>query len=145
MSVGEAYDQLRMHCTLVHRFHSKLSPSDLATQLEPVLAGQPVVTLSAGEHVAFGPQKQLVTLVQQTDEIQFLHQRLYDFLNQLGVHYTEAEWVGQGYTPHVTDKNGKRLSHSQPSISAAIYLIAVEHPLRGRRRFIHKKFNLAAL
>lgn len=142
MVVGQAYVQLPMHCTAVHRFHSKLSPEELTESLRPVFKAAQPIELVPQEHKAFGPKQQLVTVLKPTKAIVALHRELYEALNMLGVQYTERDWVGEGYTPHVTDKKGKRLQAKPTLTTQVVYLISVEHPLKGRRRFIQQKFRL---
>lgn len=142
MAVGQAYDQLPMYCTIMPRFHSPLNPDELAAGLEPVLKKHQSVDLIPKDHCAFGPKKQLVTIVEPTKAITALHNDLLEILNELNVHYTEREWVGEGYIAHVTDKKGERLAERQTVTSGTVYLISVEHPLEGRRRFVHRSFSL---
>ncbi|MDL2341845.1 MAG: 2'-5' RNA ligase family protein [Patescibacteria group bacterium] len=142
MTVGQAYEQLPMHCTVMHRFHSVLTPTELVAALQPIFSATAPIELLPAEHVAFGPKKQLVTLVEQTPHLLALHAELFAALNKLGVQYTEADWVGDGYVPHVTDKQGKRLPARSSTLSSAAYLISVQHPLQGHARFIEHKFEL---
>ncbi|MBC7708080.1 2'-5' RNA ligase family protein [Polaromonas sp.] len=143
MTVGQAYEQLPMHCTIMHRFHSSLSTEALIASVAPIFARTAPVALVPQEHKAFGPKKQLVTILEPTPPLMELHQQLYAKLNSLGVQYTESDWVGDGYTPHVTDKQGKRLPADTPVLASAAYLISVEHPLVGRQRFIEARLELS--
>lgn len=143
MAIGRAYDQLPMHCTIMHRFHSALSAPALVAALQPVIAAAQPVDLLPLNHQAFGPKKQLVTMVEQTSALVVFHRQLHDKLNTLGVQYTESDWVGDGYVPHVTDKQGQRLVSIKATLSSAVYVISVEHPLKGSRRYIDAKIALA--
>jgi len=142
MEVGRAYEQLPMYCTIMPRFHTALSVDELASALEPIFANFGPITLNAGEHLAFGPQKQLVTLVDPTEEITEIHQALFDTFNKLNVQYAEQEWVGEGYIPHVTDNQGKRLTIHQTLLSKKAYLVTVDHPLAGKQRKVKQLFKL---
>ena len=144
MAVGQSYQQLPMHCTIMHRFHSALGAKALVTELGPIITRTAIVELLPQNHQAFGPKKQLVTIVDPTPALLALHAELYQKLNQLGVQYTESDWVGEGYIGHVTDKQGGRLPVAKPTLSKAIYLISVEHPLQGSRRFIEARIALAS-
>lgn len=143
MNVGQSYAQLPMHCTIMHRFHSVLDVKTLVAELQPLVSSTSPLELQVVEHQAFGPKKQLVSMIEPTAELLTFHHLLNDKLNLLGVQYTESDWVGDGYVPHVTDKQGKRLSVSKPTMSNAVYLISVEHPLQGSKRFIEAKIELA--
>ena len=143
MTVGQAYDQLPMQCTIMHRFHSALSAADITAAVTPIIAASRPVLLQPMSHQAFGPRKQLVTMIEPASQLMDLHQQLYAKLNDLGVNYTELDWVGDGYIPHVTDKQGKRLNVTQPTVSQAMYLISVEHPLVGSKRYIESKIDVS--
>ena len=136
MTVGQAYEQLPMHCTIMHRFHSALSAADLTFALEPIIAASVPIVMRPTGHMAFGPRQQLVTMIELSAALLSLHMKLYEKLNELGVQYTETDWVGTGYTPHVTDKHGKRLHTMALTECQAVYLISVEHPLVGNKRLI---------
>ena len=143
MTVGQAYEQLPMHCTIMHRFHSALTAADLALALEPIIAASEPIVLQPTGHMAFGPRQQLVTKIELSAALLSLHMKLYEKLNELGVQYTETDWVGDGYTPHVTDKHGKRLNAKEPTVSRAVYLISVEHPLVGNKRLVTSKLSFS--
>lgn len=142
MTVGQAYEQLPMHCTIMHRFHSALSAADLVLALEPIIADSEPIVLQPTGHMAFGPRQQLVTKVELSAALLSLHMKLYEKLNELGVQYTETDWVGTGYTPHVTDKHGKRLYGTAFTACQAVNLISVEHPLVGNKRLIEAVIDL---
>ena len=141
MTVGQAYEQLPMHCTIMHRFHSALSTADLALALAPIIAASEPMVLQPLGHRAFGPRQQLVTMIELSAALLSLHMKLYEKLNELGVQYTETDWVGTGYMPHVTDKHGKRLNGTASTACQAVYLISVEHPLVGNKRLIEAEID----
>lgn len=143
MEVGRSYAQLPMHCTVMHRFLTELSAEALIAELAPIFDSADPLALRLSDHVAFGPRKQLVTLIESSPELVTLHNRLFDRLNSLSVRYTELDWVDAGYVPHVTDKNGKRISPKLASNINAAYLISIEHPLKGDKRSINYKFVIS--
>ena len=143
MTVGRAYEQLPMHCTIMHRFHTTLSAAALEAALRPIVSATLPVLLIPTQHQAFGPRKQLATLIELTAPLQALHRQLYEKLTSLDAQYTESDWVGDGYTPHVTDKQGRRLPTKTQTVCAAVYLISVEHPLQGTKRFIEARLDFS--
>lgn len=108
-----------------------------------VLSHQSALRLIPSGHSAFGPKQQLATTLKPAPDILKLHNELYETLTNLGVTYTELDWVASGYKPHVTDKHGARLDPTSDFISRAAYLVAIEHPLQGRTRSVRYKFDFA--
>ncbi|MDB5176039.1 MAG: hypothetical protein JWM81_897 [Candidatus Saccharibacteria bacterium] len=143
LNVGKAYASLPLYCTLMYRFHSPLSAQELIAAVEPLFARTKPLLLEAGEHQAFGPRQVLVTMLRPSPVLLLLHNALYTALNDLGVTYAEAEWVGSGYKPHVSDQSGKSFAKLSPHMSTAIYLIEAQFPLEGNQRYIRAKFQLA--
>lgn len=141
LTVGKAYTNLPLHCTLMHRFHTTAALDELTMMARELFSATTPIKLIAGEHLAFGPKQRLATLLDKHPAFVAVHASLFDRLNRLGVKHTESEWVGKGYTPHVSDQHGERLPEVI-TLSTAAYLIEVEHPLQGTRRFVRHKFAL---
>ncbi|MDB5184497.1 MAG: hypothetical protein JWN38_305 [Candidatus Saccharibacteria bacterium] len=142
LKVGKTYDTLPLHCTLMHRFLSEKSADELVKHTEKLLDNTSQIVLVPGDHVPFGPRHKLANRLKLTKELLALHMALYDLLIEVGVHFTEADWVGKGYTPHVSDQKGVSLPTRGSTVSSAVYLIEVEHPLDGTHRFVRHKFGL---
>ena len=145
MGVGEVYEQLPMHCTIMPRFHSKLSPDVLSGVLAPLIEAMEPLELQPLEHVAFGPKQQLVTTLVYTPQLRHLHEVLYDALTKLAVQFTEVDWVGPGFIPHVSDKKGRRFTTQTLLTSSTAYLINFDHPLEGRSRKVVKRYKLGSV
>jgi hypothetical protein len=128
LHVGAVYDELPLHCTLMHRFWSKLSPEDLANRVRSFFEHVHPVTLTAEKQLLLGPKQTPVTELELTDELRKLHMELYEFLNSLPVEYTAPEYVGGGYRAHVSERPHDRLE--------------VRVPRDERKRFVRAKFNL---
>ncbi|MEO8105510.1 MAG: 2'-5' RNA ligase family protein [Candidatus Saccharibacteria bacterium] len=142
MKVGDRYSAMPLHCTLMPKFFSNLSADALSDQVNVVFHRTTPLRLRPTERAAFGPQRVMATLIKPTPAVLKLHAALYLFLNQLGVRYTESDWVGPGYRPHVSDQSNSALPLNRTLPTRAVYLIEVEHPLNGKRRFIRSKISL---
>jgi hypothetical protein len=142
LEAGATYRTLPLHCTLMHRFLSELSPGVLAGKLGSFFAGVPQVKLIPREYVLLGPNQVPVSELELTSQIRNLHMELYALLNSLRVKYTAPEWVGQGYRPHVSGRENARLEIGSEHISPAIYLIEVEEPDHAQVRIIRHTFAL---
>lgn len=143
MEVGDIYEVMPLHCTLMPRFFSHLPPDDLIDQVQTLLEQTKPISLIPMERTAFGPHRVMAAMIKTTPTVLELHAALYYQLKQLDVRNTETDWVGPGYLPHVTDQANSVLPINKAFRSRAIYLIEVEHPLDGKRRFIRSKIDLS--
>lgn len=140
MTVDAAYDKLPLHCTLMHRFWSDLTPKALSDKLGPFFEQRPPVLLVPFERLLLGPKKLAVSEIEVAGALKDLHMQLYQLLNELDVEYTAPEWVGPGYRAHVTERKNGKLAVGQQHLSEAAYLIEVE----DSKRIIRTKFRLNA-
>jgi hypothetical protein len=144
MQVGDVYDELPLHCTLMHRFWLDLSPEDFTHQITSLFKQIAPIKLIAHEHLLLGPKQLPVSELTLTDELRQLHMEIYTFLNKIGVEYTAPEWVGKGYRAHITERDSVRLEVGAEHISKAVYLIEVNVPGHEHKRIIRAKFDLGA-
>jgi hypothetical protein len=144
LEVGDIHQALPLHCTLMHRFWSELSPEALADKVASYFAIISPVKLIPYEHLLLGPKQVPVAELELTDQIKSLHMGLYELLNDLNVAYTAPEWVGEGYRSHVTEKENARLEVGSTHVSNAAYLIEVEVPEHPHARLIRHKFEFTA-
>lgn len=142
MDVGDTYEELPLHCTLMHRFWSELDPEVLADKLSEFFKTIQPILLKPYEHLLLGPKQVPVSELELTDQFKDLHMRLYESLNDLGVEYTAPEWVGDGYRAHVTERENARLEVGTEYVSKAVYLIEVKVPGHDHKRLIRHKFEL---
>jgi len=143
LQVGAVYDELPLHCTLMHRFWSELSAVELAGKVKPLFDVTPPVVLATYKRTLLGPKQLAVSLLELTGELDSLNMQLYALLNELGVEYTASQWVGKGHVFHVTDRESKRLEIGSKQTCAAVYLIEVKVPGYDHQRFVRVKFDLA--
>jgi len=145
MEVGAVYKTIPLHCTLLHRFFSNLPINVIDEKVRSVFEQTASLRLLPEQRLAFGPNRVLVATLKLSPALKNLHIALYGLLNELVVRYSETDWVGPGYKPHVTDQSGKSLSLDTTQVSNTVYLLEVEHPLQGRRKFVRRKFKLMVL
>lgn len=141
MQVGELYEELPLHCTLMHRFWSGLSAEELATRVRPLFAHIQPVTLIAEKHLLLGPKQVPVSELKLTDDLRGLHAELYRLLHELHVDYTASEWVGEGYRAHISERPNARLELASKQQCEAVYLIEVKMPGHDHKRLVRAKFS----
>lgn len=138
LRVGTIYDELPLHCTLMHRFHPELSADELADSVKTLFDKTPALVLTAYEHTKLGPKQIPVSLIRLTKELDNLNMQLFDQLNELEVEYTAPQWVGKGHVFHVTDRDNEVLEAGKSHATDTVYLIEViDH-----KRVIRKRYEL---
>lgn len=137
LQVGETYDKLPSHLTLMSRFLSNLSPEELATTVRPHFAGTAPIHLVFGETVELGPKKVTAHMVSSTDERR-LHNDLCKLLDTIKVDYQYPEFIGNRHKPHVTQRRGIQFAPDSKHIASAVYLIEVV----DKKRVVRAKFKL---
>ncbi len=142
LTIGRAYDELPLHCTLMHRFWVEMSPEDLMAKVHDVLVATPVLSLRVIGRTLLGPKQVSVSLIEHAADLETLNARLFERLNELGVEYVAPQWVGQGHVFHVTDKPGSLLKDGVTKTAGAVYLIEVNVPGYEGKRIPRTKFAL---
>ena len=139
---GAVYETLPMHSTLMHRFWVSETPEDLAQKVKPILKNYQSITFTPGKKMELGPKHTVVYELEGLDELKRLHMELYELLKSLATTFTEDEWVGNGYTPHASDREDSPLEQNVPFTVRAVNLIEVKVPGHDHMRFVRKKLIL---
>ncbi len=126
----------------MHRFWVSETPENLAKKIEPILKMYQSVSFTPGKKMELGPKHTVVYELEGLDELRKLHKDLYELLKGLGATFTEDDWVGDGYTPHISDREDFLLVQNAPFTSTAVNLIEVKVPGHDHMRFIRKKLIL---
>lgn len=139
---GAAYETLPMHCTLMHRFWASETPDDLAQKTKPILRKYQNISFTPGKKMELGPKHTVVYELEGLDELKKLHMELYRLLQSLGTTFTEDGWVGNGYTPHASDREDSPLVQNAPFTVTTVNLIEVKVPGHDHMRFVRKRLTL---
>lgn len=142
LEIGGVYDVLPSHCTLMHRFWSGLSPTQLTEKLKPIFDGTEAIELVFESKAVFGPPPVHVNKIKETPKLKSLHMRLYEKLRNLGAEFTAPQWVTDGYKAHVTERLDAPFGVGHRHISPSVYLIEVKAPGNKEARYICAQFDL---
>ena len=152
LKIGATYDMIPLHCTLVHWFWLKQAPEEVAKRLEAILSNTASVTLKAGtEQVFTGKNKngELVPVtvndIELTPELRNLHEQVCAVLEGMNVHYSEPQYVHDGFRPHVTHQKDGQLSPGEMCKSGKLYLVEAAAPEYGNERTVCAVINLTEL
>lgn len=150
LQVGQTYDMIPLHCTLVHWFWLEQSPEEVAKRLQVRLQSQKSITLTAQDEQAFtGKTKQGATIpvtvndIVATPELRQLHEDMCQELEAMGVQYSEPQYVHEGFRPHVTHQKDGKLTSGEVRTSGNIYLIEAAAPEYGNDRTVQATLKLS--
>lgn len=142
VTVGQTYNPLPSHLTLVSRFWSSLSPEELSRVVKPLFQETPSIELAFGGAATLGPKQIAVHLVQNTKELKDLHSQLHDLLNTARVSYEYPQFVGDGHRPHISKREGDQFMVGHKQMTNVAYLIEVEVKGEDHLRHIRARFDL---
>jgi len=142
LTVGDTYNPLPSHLTLMSRFWSELPSDKLASTVQPLFDRTPPIELTFGDSVQLGPKKVAVHLLEHTVTLKELHTNLRALLDTANVTYVYPQFTGDNHKPHISKREGDgfRLGHKQSA--TAVYLIEVELKGEEHLRFVRAKFDL---
>lgn len=142
LKVGGAYNPLPAHLTLISRFWSELSPSEIANMALASFTHSKPVELLFGAEAVIGPKKTKVHLVENTLELKNLHSQLCEVLAKHGVTITQPQFIGEGYLPHVSKREGSNYLVGDRRESRCAYLIEVMIEGTKQQRYVREVFKL---
>jgi 2'-5' RNA ligase len=125
VETGKTYAELPLHLTLMSRFFSDLSPEDLATAVRPMLAQTKPIELVFGKTTELGPKKLIVHMVEHSDQLKQLHNELHTQLDSIHADYEYPQFIGEGYKPHITRRDGEQLNTGDRKIAETACLIEI--------------------
>ncbi len=126
MRVGQAYENLPLHCSLLQLFQVPERTDGLARGLATVLGRQKPVYLAPGERDLFGPNSDVpVIRVENRPELRSMHQLALRFLvHDCGASLCNPKWAGDGYNPHVSDLSDRTFADAVgPTVVDQVLLI----------------------
>jgi hypothetical protein len=144
VTVGQTYNPLPSHLTLMSRFRSSLSPNELTEVAGPLFQRTKPIELIFGDTVQLGPKGLLVHLIERTEELEHLHSQLYKLLDTTGVTFVYPQFVGDGHKPHVSKREGDQFDSGYKQTANAAYLIEVEIKGEEHLRSIRTKFDFTS-
>lgn len=136
-------DSWPLHITLADVFAVDLSES-LVTQLRDLLASGENMVVEAGTEDLLGDDDHAVKvrLVQNTPELQSLHDRIIDFLEANEAVFNSPQFTRNGFLPHVTIQGERKPTQGQQLDIKQLSLIDMFVDGDWRRRKILANFKL---
>jgi 2'-5' RNA ligase len=113
-----------LHLTVLAPFKTDAAPTEIARVIATTLAGQAVITVTAGPDDLFGRRHDIpVTLIDDTVELTRLHDRLVKALLPLAADPTEPAFSGPDFRAHVTVKQHRRVHPGDTLVLTQIALV----------------------
>lgn len=142
LSVGETYNPLPSHLTLMSRFRAELAPEELAKIVTPLFERTNPIELCFGKLATLGPNQVAAHLIKNTEAIKTLHSELRVLLNKAKVTYAIPQYIGDGHKPHISKREGDQFLPGHKQMAKAAYLIEVKINGKDHLRFVRSRFDL---
>lgn len=142
LKVGDIYDELPLHCTLMFRFWSELPAEELTEKVQALFDQTKPILLIVKDRQLLGPKQVAAGTLELTDSLKRLHAQLHTLLVESGVEFTAPQWVDTGYKPHITDREHAQFSVDQKHLSRTAYLIEIGTNEHAHKRIVRVKFEL---
>ncbi len=128
-----------LHITFADVFAIELTV-DIKRQLTDLIALQPSLRLTAGEDAILGTTK--VALINNTSELQYLHNKIIDLLELNGAEFNTPEFTRTGFLPHSTVQKTARLHAGDEVEITSISLVDMFPGGDWQQRKVVNNFNL---
>lgn len=139
VEVSKTYDELPSHLTLISRFFSESPPERLAEAARPLFKQTEPVVLTFAETLELGPKKLTTHMVEHSNELKRLHNKLRGLLDSINADYEYPQFIGEGHKPHVTKRDGGQFNAGgRKTIQAACLVEIVDG-----KRVVRSKFELS--
>jgi 2'-5' RNA ligase len=144
VQLGASYDSLPLHCTLMHWFRTRASADTVIRLAHGVMHDRKPVELNSREFALFGRNKNIpVHTIEMNTCMHSLHMELFYCLRGLHVTPSEPEYIGAGWKPHVTTKDGRAFAPGSRTVSKAVYLVQALDARALTYKRVIAKFSLA--
>jgi len=136
-------DDWPLHVTLADIFAVDGNSSDIIQALDSIKTNSLVKTKVAGENL-FGPEKNIrVKLLENTPELQALHEQILEALKPLNVRFNSPEYTGEGFLPHSTVQKTGELKIDDEITFNSLTLIDMFPDQNGYKRRVLTTLSLS--
>lgn len=99
-----------LHVTLAGTFSIEGEPADLIKDLGHVLASLPIARAKVVDEAWFGKDENIhVMLLDRTKDLQDLHEKILEVLENHHVQFNSPEYAGKNFRPHATVQKSAQL------------------------------------
>lgn len=142
IDINKVYVALPLHCTVMPWFYTDHSPADVLRVITPIVQSQQPIQLVSGTEALFGHERDVpVNRIAEPTELVDLHHRLLEAIRSLGAN-VDSEWIGTGYSPHVTRQRSGRFETGRNFISTKLYMVQAVNPEELQQKKVVSKLYL---
>ena len=136
-------DNWPLHVTLADVFAVELN-EPFMDGLASYIAAEPRLLIKADNYDSFGDgdNRILVTMMKNNHQLQLLHDRLIDFLEQYDTVFNSPQFTRKGFVPHATYQNGMRIEAGREVSVEELSLIDMYVDGDWRKRKLLRNFKL---
>ncbi len=145
VEVNKVYVALPLHCTVIPWFYASAHPAAVLRAIQSVVANQKPIELISAQADLFGENKDVpVNRLANEQLMKAFHVALCVALESVGAQHKSAEWIGDGYKPHVTRQRSGRFEEGTTFAATKLYLAQAESPERLQQKQIIYKLTLGS-
>ncbi len=123
VEIGEIYEHLPLHCTLMPWFRLTATPEELLEKISMIFERHGPLELISAAPALFGPNDDIpVHTLASNPSLINLHNKLFVALNEMDAIHTERKWTGNGFAPHVATKNKRAFPPDSHARINEVYL-----------------------
>ncbi|OGG47298.1 hypothetical protein A2671_00115 [Candidatus Kaiserbacteria bacterium RIFCSPHIGHO2_01_FULL_49_13] len=143
MEVGEIHGSLPLHCTLMPWFYTYPDWREILEKTRGVFLGQRAVGLFSGARAFFGEKNNTpVHMLVRHKELLLLHSKLLEVLSGYGTDHVIPRYVGQKFSPHVSDHKDRSFPPGSYLLSKHVYLIEAQNVIMRSNKKVQAKIRL---
>jgi len=142
--VGELYNPLPSHLTLISRFYSHETSEQITAMVHDLFNETRSIDLLFQKSTEIGPKQTPVHIIEPSTELKLLHAKLLKILDENDVTYTQPQFIGNGWRPHVSERENDNFITGKSQLSKYAYLIEVFIQNENHLRVVRQKFKLTS-
>lgn len=142
IEINKVYVALPLHCTVMPWFFTEKTPAEVLRVITPIVQSQAPLELVSGTEALFGHEQDVpVNQVANAHDLIALHKALLRVIEPLSADI-QSQWIGEGYSPHVTRQRNGRFETGQQFVATKAYLAEAVSPDELHQKRIIAKVTL---
>lgn len=137
VEAGDLVQELPLHMTCVRWFETQVPCKQIEVALRNLLHSQKPIKLLAGKEDLFGVRKNVpVNRIIRSAELLKFHKTIVTLLNSLPVIHTNPQWINDGWNPHVTHKQNRRMCEGDEFLFNSVSIVSSDDYESGKRQML---------
>lgn len=142
IEINKVYVALPLHCTVMPWFFSTKAPAEVLRAITPVIQSQNPIELVSGVESFFGHDQDVpVNKISNPEQVTALHAALLQVIRPISSEI-QSQWIGEGYSPHVTRQRSGRFETGRSFVVTKLYLVEAIDPTELSQKKVTSKLYL---